>query len=293
MASEKDGEEKERLIKRLRNKFRLVIMNDDTFEEKASFKLSTLNVVAVLGSIILLFIILTTYLIAFTPLREYIPGYADVNIRRNIAVLAERADSMAADLKKKEAYLLNIENIVQGKDISAEENLAKIDSSKKYNNLTISASHEDSLLRMDIEANEQYSLIQNNEKNSKGGTSSFFFFVPIKGVVTNTFKSTPDHYGVDIVAPKNEAIKATLDGTIIMANWTMETGYVIEIQHNNDLTSIYKHNSVLLKKVGQRVKAGEAIAIIGNSGEQTTGPHLHFELWYRGTPINPTEYMNF
>ncbi len=292
MSSDEKGERKNRIIKQLRNKFRLVIMNDDTFEEKASFVLSPLNVLVLVGSVILLFIFLTTYLIAFTSLKEYIPGYADGNIRRNLAILTLRADSMANDIKTKDIYLRNLEGIIQGKTLEEVESEAK-DSTRNYHNLNVSPSHEDSLLREDIESNEKYSLIQQEQKNLKSGAKSFFFFSPIKGVITNSFRSTPEHLGIDIVAPKNEAIKATLDGTIMFATWTSETGYVIQVQHSNDLISVYKHNSVLLKKVGNRVKAGEAIAIIGDSGELTSGPHLHFELWYQGSPINPTEYMNF
>jgi murein DD-endopeptidase MepM/ murein hydrolase activator NlpD len=115
----------------------------------------------------------------------------------------------------------------------------------------------------------------------------------VNGIVTNSFKGSENHFGTDIVAGPNEVVKATLDGTIILSTWTIETGNVVQIQHDNDLISVYKHNAEILKNMGKRVKAGEPIAIIGNSGELTTGPHLHFELWYKGKPVNPEEYITF
>jgi murein DD-endopeptidase MepM/ murein hydrolase activator NlpD len=286
---------RKKIIKKLKNKFRLVIMNDDTFEEKVSFVLSPLNVFVVAGSIVLFLIVSVIYIIAFTNLREYIPGYSsDVNIRRKLINVSLGVDSLQEALKERDKYIENINNIVTGK-IKSEVTGSK-DSTKKYTNVPLSKTKDDSMLRAEIEAQEGYSLSVNENKSqnlNNNSISSFFFFVPLNGTVTNSYKSTKDHYGVDITAPKNEAIKSTLDGTVVFANWTTETGYVIQIQHDNNLISVYKHNSALLKKVGDRVKAGEVIAIIGDSGELTTGPHLHFELWYNGTSINPQEYMSF
>jgi murein DD-endopeptidase MepM/ murein hydrolase activator NlpD len=145
-----------------------------------------------------------------------------------------------------------------------------------------------------IESQDRFELNTQEQHSSKtNDISSFFFFTPVKGTVTNVFNSAEKHFGVDIAAAPNEAIKATLDGTVILSAWTSETGYIITIQHSNNLVSVYKHNSALLKKAGTYVKAGEAIAIIGNSGEYTSGPHLHFELWYNGSPVNPKDYIAF
>lgn len=127
----------------------------------------------------------------------------------------------------------------------------------------------------------------------RSGIAAYSFFSPIKGIVTEKFQPLSSHYGVDIASKKDEAIKSCLDGTVIMSSWTSETGYVIAIQHNNNLISLYKHNSILLKKIGGFVRAGEAIAIVGNTGEISSGPHLHFELWYNGSAVNPEEYINF
>jgi murein DD-endopeptidase MepM/ murein hydrolase activator NlpD len=293
MADEVKKKKENRFFYRIKNKFRLVIMNDATFEEKASFVLTPLNVFVSVGILTLFLIVLTSYIIAFTPLREYIPGYADVNMRRNIKTLALRVDSLDEELQNKEMNTLNFADIVLDKKKNLKMSPTEKDSTKKYEKLTLSASIDDSLMRAEIEAQSKYSLALGEENSAKSGIRNFFFFVPLKGVITDSYKSGSTHYGLDITAAENEAIKATLDGTVILAAWTSETGYVIQVQHENNLVSIYKHNSVLLKKVGDKVNAGEAIAIIGNSGELTTGPHLHFELWFNGLPVDPQEYMSF
>lgn len=279
---------------KIRNRYRLVVMNDDTFEEQFSLKLTPLNIFIVIGLISTIMITLTVSLVAFTPLREYIPGYGnEVNTRQELINLALRADSLEYELSLSTAALNNIKNIMSGNisGDSASQNGNNTGSSIK--NIDIKPSKEDSAFRAQIESQDKYSLAFSGGKKGKGSISSFFFFTPVKGVVTASFNSTEEHYGVDIAAKENEPIKATLDGTVLFAGWTSETGYTIQIQHSNNLVSAYKHNSVLLKKAGQYVKAGEAVAVIGNSGEQTTGPHLHFELWYNGAAIDPQEYMVF
>ncbi|MEM9023193.1 MAG: M23 family metallopeptidase, partial [Bacteroidota bacterium] len=162
-----------------------------------------------------------------------------------------------------------------------------------YDTIQLRRSVEDSLLRDEIESLERFNLYETSGEGSSSDVNSFFFFTPLKGIVSAPFDARKGHHGVDVVAGENEAIKATLDGTVILATWTSETGHVIQVQHANNLVSIYKHNSVLLKKTNDKVKAGEAIAIIGESGENSTGPHLHFELWFNGQPIDPADYMVF
>jgi murein DD-endopeptidase MepM/ murein hydrolase activator NlpD len=173
-------------------------------------------------------------------------------------------------------------------------NIQKADSLKSKS-IKFVKSKKDSLLRKQIEGEEQYNLTFSEKPRQQTGInlSQLHFFTPLRGVITNSYNQETDHFGTDIVAGPNEVIKATLEGTVIVANWTLETGYVIQIQHENNLVSIYKHNAELLKKVGNRVLAGEPIAIVGNSGEITTGPHLHFELWYNGSPVNPEDYIVF
>lgn len=291
--SEPEKKKRFEFLNQLKNKYRLVIMNDDTFEEKASFVLSPRSVFVFVVSSTLFLIIGVTYLIAFTSLREYIPGYADVNMRRNVVKLSYKTDSLTNEIAARDLYLENLKAVLSGNIKDSISPKAIKDTTKKFERIDIKPSEEDLALRKQIEEEEKNSL-RFTEKNAvKSGINSFFFFVPIKGIVTNKFKVTPDHYGVDIVAQRNEAIKAALDGTVILSDWTPETGHVIQLQHDDNIISIYKHNSVLLKKAGERVKAGEPIAIIGESGELSTGPHLHFELWYKGKAVDPQEYMSF
>lgn len=277
---------------RITSIYRLTVMNDFTFEEKISVKLSPLGLSVLIGSIVIFLIIGVTSLIAFTPLREYIPGYADVNVDRKVRTLLNKADSLERDADLKTKYITNINMIISGKDTSNLEMLKK-DTAARYEHIRIRPSAEDSVLRKQIESQDRYSLTFNTGKFPRSDIADFFFFTPIKGIITNSFNAKEEHFGVDIAAPENEAIKAVLDGTVTISAWTSETGYIIQIQHENNLISVYKHNSTLLKKTGQSVKAGEVIAIIGNSGEVSTGPHLHFELWYNGNPVDPQEYMIF
>lgn len=282
---------KPKKFEKLKYKYRFVILNDETFEEKFNFRLSRLNVYTALGVGSLLLIALVTILIAFTPLREFIPGYTDVTIRKTGIENTLKLDSLENVLRQKEQYLININRIIQGEPINFNDSLV-VDTTINYKNIVNEKIPEDSLLRVMIETEEKYNLFKSAGR-TPSSISSLIFFNPLKGIVTEQFNSRKQHFGVDLVAPKNEAIKATLDGTVIFAEWTSETGYVIQLQHSNNLISIYKHNSVLHKKQGDKVKAGDVIAIVGNTGELSSGPHLHFELWYNGIPLNPEEYMLF
>ncbi len=286
-----EKEKKGEFIKRLRHRYRLVVMNDDTFEEKFKLRLTPLGLVILLGSTIIIMIMIVTSLIAFTPLREYIPGYADVGVRRKLIRITLKSDSLEQALAEHNKFMGNIGEVLKGNG-KTDTTQNQPDHSKEFGKLEMSPSVSEGVLRRDIESEDKYSLSYET-RTAKNGISNFFFFTPLKGIVSSSFKSSEQHYGVDIVAPENEAIKSTLDGTVILSNWSSETGYNIAIQHSNNLISIYKHNSVLLKKVGEFVKAGDPIAIIGNSGEQTTGPHLHFELWYDGKAVDPQDYMVF
>jgi murein DD-endopeptidase MepM/ murein hydrolase activator NlpD len=283
--------EKPKKFQKLKHKYRLVILNDDTFEEKISLRLSQLNVFVVLGLSSLILVILVILLIAFTPLREFIPGYANVTVRKQGIENTLKLDSLALAVAQKDLYIDNLKHIIQGDPITFDETTI-VDTTANYVGITNNPVEEDSALREMIESEEKYNLFS-AAGSTPGNISSFTFFKPLKGTITNRFNIKKQHYGIDVVAPKNEAIKATLDGTVIFAEWTAKTGYVIQLQHDNNLISIYKHNSVLHKEVGDHIKAGEVIAIVGNSGELSTGPHLHFELWYNGIPINPEDYMMF
>jgi len=280
--------------KKLHDKYRLVIMNDSTFERKISFRLTRMNVFVVMGAAVMLLIVATTFIIAYTPLREYIPGYGDVNMQRELYHLTLKTDSMEKEIIRRELYLKNIRYIIEGRDFPQPDMKKPSDTSiHQYKNLNFNISPEDSALRNDIESIDKYNLSFSSGTHSDNSISNFFFFTPIKGMVVNGFNPAKGHYGIDIAANQNDAVKATLDGTVIFTGWTLETGYIISIQHSNNIISVYKHNSTLLKKTGDYVKAGDPIAIVGNTGELTTGPHLHFELWHNGTAANPKEFMSF
>ena len=254
-----------------------------------------MNVFIVTGTITILLIALTTFLIAFTPLREYIPGYTDVSLYQRLYRLQGLTDSLESVVEQRGKYMSNIQRILQGGDTVADYAEVSDDSVKDYENIVIHPSAEDSLLRREFGEHGPYKLMFGPQENrmSNKTLSSYAFFTPLRGVVTNNFNLAEKHYGIDIVAVKSEAVKATLDGVVIFSGWMLETGYTMIIQHRQDLLSIYQHNSILLKEKGSFVKAGDPIAIVGNSGKLSTGPHLHFEIWYNGVPVDPADFMTF
>tara|TARA_B110000046_G_scaffold25332_2_gene24789 strand:- start:8664 stop:9524 length:861 start_codon:yes stop_codon:yes gene_type:complete len=280
---------KKRIIKKLQNKYRLVILNDASFEERFSYRLSPLNLLTLLLSFVVLLIVLVSVVIIYTPLRESIPGYTDVSLREDLTKMVFRTDSMEIELQRNSAYLRNIQGALKGELPLSKDSIYNANQEVILPENLLLKSKEDSMLREYVEREDSYSLSAEKEDVVK----QIYFFAPLKGTITNGFDPSKEHFGIDVVAPKDEAIKATLDGTVVFAEWTVETGYVIQLQHANNIVSNYKHNSVLLKKVGDEVKAGDVIAIIGNSGELSSGPHLHFELWKEGKPINPKDFINF
>jgi murein DD-endopeptidase MepM/ murein hydrolase activator NlpD len=294
---EKQG--KKKWYQKFRDKYRLVVFHDDTFEEKLSFRLSRLNVFVSMVSLSILLIVVTTYIIAFTPLREYIPGYTNVGLTKQVYELERTADSLERVFMQKTVFLDNIRRIIDGYDEIADSIAVFGETGQprafSLDTITLRRSAEDSLLRMEFES-ARYNLLydlQTGRDLRRRNIPVFNFFVPLSGTVTNRFNITAGHFGIDIVAKSNEAIKSTLDGTVIFADWTLDKGYVIGIQHPDNIISVYKHNSVLLKREGDPVRAGEPIAIIGETGELVTGPHLHFELWHNGAPVDPEEFISF
>jgi len=274
----------------LRNKYRLVILNDDSFAEKFSLRLSPLGLIILLGSVTIVMTTLVISLVAFTPVREYIPGYGNVDDRKDILSLSAKADSLENTLAARDWYINNLLNVFSGKTEGRTAKPAK-DSTGKYTNIDIKPSDQDMKLRSDIESNQLESTSDKVSANKINALSNFFFFTPIKGIITTSYNIKEGHFGTDIAAKENEFVKTTLDGTIIFAGFTTEDGYVTQIQHNNNITSVYKHQSSITKKVGDFVQAGEPIGVVGNTGENSKGPHLHFELWYNGFAINPQDYV--
>jgi len=284
---------RKKIVHNLRSKFRLVVMNDQTLEEKFALRLTPMNIIVFGGTFALSLITLTLYLIAFTPLREYIPGYTDVTIRRNLMAVSKKTDSLDYQMNAQEKYLNSLLNVLNDRidTTTSNPNEAEVGSNDTVRKLDKSVS--DSILRLQMEGSDRFELTETQEKSFSSGIGSIAFFTPLKGTITNKFNTAQKHFAIDIVSGPNEGIKAAMDGTVIIANFTSETGYVIGIQHSNNIVTFYKHNSGLLKQIGDFVKAGQVIAIIGNTGENSTGPHLHFELWYNGSPVNPLDYINF
>jgi len=273
-------------------RYRFTIFNDHTYEEVWQVRFSKLNVFILAGFMIFFLIAATTVLIAFTNLREFIPGYPDGNMRRNIIMNAYRLDSLENEIRIRDQYFENMHSIISGEE--PQSYIVPQDTNVNLGEIDFTKSMEDSLLRHQIEVEEQYNLSVNEEEETKDDISDIHFFTPMDGIVTSSFNALANHYGTDVVGSPNSVVSATLDGTVIMASWTIETGYVIQIQHENNLVSVYKHNSELLKETGSFVRAGESIAIIGDSGELfTSGPHLHFELWYNGQALDPEKYIVF
>jgi murein DD-endopeptidase MepM/ murein hydrolase activator NlpD len=283
---------KKKLIHKLKNKYRIVLINDTTYEEKFSFSLTPINVFVGFSSFLVFFATILITLIIFTPLREYIPGYTDTETKHKVAKLAVQTDSLEKALNDKEAYYRNLLNIMNDK--VDERDTAVVPADKKSSGMQLDKKYEvEEQFKKEFEqlAKDNFSVEADN--GAPTSIENLTFFSPVQGIVTNAFDYANDHFAVDVVTKPNEPVKATLDGRIVISSWTPETGNVIAIQHHNNVISVYKHNAVLLKKVGTFVNAGDAIAIVGNSGELSSGPHLHFEIWANGNAVNPEQFINF
>lgn len=276
-----------------RDKYRFSIYNDKTFEEVWHVRMTRYNGFLLFSLILVIIISATVSVMSFTNLREFIPGYPDSKTLRHIYMNVTRLDSLERELDLRDQYFKNINAIISGREPL--DRVAGQDTSRDYENITFSRSEEDSLLRIRVEQEEQYNLtLLTGYRRENVSLANIHFYPPVKGMVTGIYDPRTKHFGTDIVSSPKSVVSATLDGTVIFTGWTMETGYVIQLQHFNDLISVYKHNATLLKEHGDKVVAGESISVIGNSGEMyTSGPHLHFEIWYRGEPLNPQNYILF
>ncbi len=292
--TEKDRKDK-KLINKLKDRYRLVLVNETTFDERFSAYLTPLNVIAGVAAVVIVISVFVVSVIILTPLKEYIPGYSDAETRIAALRAAVKADSLAEAQRIYDRYFEQLAGVLRGElpdDTLAEETAG--DRRITYEDLSFAVSREDSLLRKEIESEERFAL--NPGAGFAGeatGLPGVFFFTPLRGPVSASFDPTIGHYGVDIAADEGAAVSAVFDGTIVMASFTSDGGYVIQIQHPNNLISVYKHNAALLKKTGDRVEAGDIIAVAGNTGEYTDGPHLHFELWYNGNPLDPQAFIAF
>lgn len=289
----KSPEKKRSFFVKLKDRYRLVVLNEDTLEDVWYAVLSRMNFMVWIGMIGVFLVAIGIVLVSFTPLREYIPGYPDGNIRWLYLQNAIKMDSLEKQIEIRDNYIENIRAILKGKQTNSYIN--ESDSSSTVSDVKFAKTDFDSVLTKQIQEEERYNVFVNQKRYSNNNfeLNKLHLYCPLKGSVTNLFDAKGNHYGIDIVSNLNEPILSVLDGTVVMAGWTLEAGYVIQVQHNDNLISIYKHNSQLLKQMGDRVLAGEAIAIIGNTGELTTGPHLHFEIWHNGNPLNPRDYIVF
>jgi len=279
-----------RITRKLLDKYRLVVLNEETFEERISFKLTRLNVFVLASLSTIILIVLTTVLIAFTPLREYIPGYSSTALKRQATELNYKTDSLQQAILMNEKYYASIKKVLQGDQSVVDFNRDSIIQAVKLeaSEVDLNPILEDSVLRQKVDKEDKYNLFE-----SATSATNFVLFPPANGPISEPYNLKEKHYAVDIVVAKNTPIKATADGVVVFAEWTATTGYVIIIEHSYGLISVYKHNASLTKSQGDLVKAGEVIAAAGNLGDLSTGPHLHFELWNDGYPVNPTNFIDF
>lgn len=276
--------------KRIRFKYKLSFINENTLEEVWSFRLSQLSVFISLGVFAFSLVAFTAFIIIMTPIRNYLPGYLDVEVRKEIVQNALRADSLERMIEIQNLYLKNVTGIISGTieldSIREIDSLARVDA-----DFEIPRSPEEEEYVKNFEQEEKYNLtVLNTNPLPMDG---LFFYKPVNGVISSHYQADIHHFGVDIAAASKESVLATLDGTVMYAGYDPNQGNVIQLQHKNGFVSVYKHNELLLKEPGEQVVAGEAIALVGNTGKLSTGPHLHFELWYNGKPVNPEDFIVF
>ena len=285
----KKDKKKGKFKQKLTDKYRLVVLNEDTFEERFSLKLSRLNVFVLGGVFSVLLIVLTTILIAFTPIKEYIPGYSSSQLKADAIKLTFEADSLKLKLAILENYTKALRPVLTGEITYEEIDSLQVQARQSViDESELDATKEDSLFREKVDRETRFAILNNSKSNVK-----IVFFAPLTGNISQDFDANSKHFAVDIVAKTGTPIKAASDGTVIFSGWSAETGYTILLKHNKDYISVYKHNGNLLKQQGDFVKSGEVIASVGSTGELSTGPHLHFELWIGGYAINPTNFIDF
>lgn len=272
-------------------KFRLALFNDKTHEYLFNIHFTRTGFFVAIVTIFTVFTAAIYSLIAFTPVRTFIPGYPDAHSKRAAILNAMRIDSLENVIYRWELYSENLRRVVEGQEPLKIDSLinAGRESSRPQANAAELAM-KDSLLRQQVKEEEQFDISGRDKRNLP--IEGLHFFTPLKGVVSHGYDPAVHPY-IDITAPAGSVVKAILDGTVINDSWSEDTGYTIQIQHDGDIISIYKHNEKLLKKTGEKVTAGSPIALVGNTGRLTTGEHLHFELWYKGETVDPSRYINF
>ena len=283
----KQGDKKS-FISKLLTKYRLVLLNDSTYEEKTSFKISRLNVFFALFALMFIVVLITSAILFFTPIREYIPGYSSISLQKQANLLSYKTDSLRQIVFLNDQYINSLKKVLTGDLETIEYKQDSIVYKDAMNIQIIEKSKEDSILRQLVDSEDKYNLANINKDRD-----FYLLTSPISGAVSQNYSIADDHLAIDISVDIGTPVKAVSNGRVILSEWTTQTGYVLIIDHGNDLISVYKHNSKLLKSQGQIVKQGEIIALSGNSGVLTSGPHLHFELWSEGFSIDPNTLINF
>ena len=286
----KDISKKMAFWNKMRFKYKLCVLNENTLEEVFVLRLSRLSGIVTLLIFAVFLIALTSFVIIKTPISNYLPGRLDSEIRQEMISNALRADSLQQQLSVQAKYLSNVNAILRG-DMEVDK-VRKIDSVTDNTHIIPEKSKELQEFVQNYEEEEKYNL--NVMKTSSPSLpDNVYFYKPVKGIISSGFNAAGRHYGVDIAAPPKESVLAAMKGTVIYAGFDANFGYVIHIQHANGFVSVYKHNALLLKKEGDNVTGGEVIALVGNTGELSTGDHLHFELWYKGKAVDPCDYIHF
>ena len=285
MAKNKD---KSKFKEKLTYKYRLVVLNEDTFEERFSFKLNRLNVFVLTGISAILLVGITAVLIAFTPLREYIPGYSSSKLKKQATDLVFKVDSLEQELAVNDVYIENIREVLTGKIKDVNVNKDSIIEQLRVEDAKLAPSVEDSIFRQEVEREDRFSVFEKATKKA-----DLVFVTPVKGQITDVYNPKDKHFAVDVAVTQNTPVKAAADGTVIFTGFTADTGFVMILEHAKNFITVYKHNAALHKEQGDLVKSGEVIADAGSTGTLTTGPHLHFELWNDGYPVNPMNYIDF
>lgn len=284
----KNKKQKSKLKEKLTYKYRLVVLNEDSFEERFSFKLNRLNVFVFGGVFTLLLIGITAFIMAFTPFREYIPGYSSSALKKQASDLVYKVDSLKQQLTVNDIYIQNIQKVLTGKIEDITINKDSIIEQMRIEDIDLHPSVTDSIFRQQIEREDRFSVFEEATKKT-----DIVFSSPVKGQISDFYNPKEKHYAIDIAVTKDTPIKAAADGTVIFTGFTADTGFVIILEHPKNFITVYKHNETLHKEQGDLVKSGEVIANAGSTGKLTTGPHLHFELWNDGFPINPINYIDF
>ncbi len=283
----KQGDKKS-FISKLLTKYRLVLLNDSTYEEKTSFKISRLNVFSALFALMFIIVLITSGILFFTPIREYIPGYSSTSLQKQANLLSYKTDSLRQIVFLNDQYINSLKKVLTGDLETIEYKPDSVVYKDAMDIQIIEKSKEDSILRQLVDNEDKYNLANINKDKD-----FYLLTSPISGAVSQNYSIADDHLAIDISVDIGTPVKAVSNGRVILSEWTTQTGYVLIIDHGNDLISVYKHNSKLLKSQGEIVKQGEIIALSGNSGVLTSGPHLHFELWSEGFSIDPNTLINF